>query len=98
MGNGPITNPDLMHETLIPVSKAGKYFPVPVSRPTVERLMRHGKNGVVLESLVVSNRRYISIEAIARFIQRTNEQRDTTGRVRRSPAELAVKKMELGLN
>lgn len=94
----PVTNPDLMHETLIPVSRAGRYFPVPISRPTVERLMRHGKDGVVLESLVISNRRYISIEAIERFIQRTNEQRDTAGHVRRSPAELAVKKLELGLN
>ncbi len=98
MTKGPVTNSDLMHETLVPVSKAGGHFPVPVSRPTVERLMRHGKNGVVLESLVISNRRFISVEAIARFIQQTNEQHDAAGHIRKSPAELAAKKLELGLN
>ena len=98
MTNGPVTNPDLMNETLVPVSIAGRHFPVPVSRPTVERLMRHGKNGIVLESLVISNRRYISVEAITRFIQKTNEQHDMAGHVRKSPAELARKKTELGLN
>lgn len=50
---GIITNPDLVSESLIPVGKAGKYFPVPISRPSVERMMRTGKNGIRLESIMI---------------------------------------------
>lgn len=92
-----ITNPDLATETLIPVSQAGKYFPVPVARPTIERLMRVGKNGICLESIMIGGRRYVSEEGIARFVQRTNQQSDGHGRPRKTSSELETAQKELGL-
>ncbi len=91
------SNPALVSESLVPVNKAGVLFPCPVGRTALERWMRSGVRGVRLESLLIGSRRFTSKEAIARFIEQTNEPRDTTSRVRRSPAELQAKKLELGL-
>lgn len=92
------TNPGLASESLVPIAKAGKFFPVPVSRPTVERLLRVGKNGVPLESFLIGSRRFTSKEAIARFLESTNAQRDENGRTRMSAADIRQKKVELGLD
>jgi hypothetical protein len=40
---------------------------------TIRRLARHGKNGVVLETLVVGRRTYTTREAIVRFFQALTE-------------------------
>lgn len=92
------TNSALSAETLVPIGKGGKLFPYPVGRTALERWMRHGVRGVRLESILIGNRRFTSEEAIQRFVERTNVVRDASGNPRRSPAELAVKKLELGLN
>lgn len=98
MKNSITPNAALASETLVPISKAGSRFPHPVGRTAIERWMRHGVRGIKLESILIGNRRFTSEEAILRFIEQTNEQHDAAGRVRKSPAELARKKSELGLN
>lgn len=68
--------PELIDETLVSLSEACKHFPVPVSRPSVERLWRRGQRGVVLRTIFLVGRRYTSIEEIRRFIiasQRTGD-------------------------
>jgi len=62
---------NLASEELIPLSKAGDYFPVKLSRPSVERLWRRGCRGVLLETIFICNRRYTSRQVIARHIERT---------------------------
>lgn len=97
MNNSIETNAALVSETLVPINAAGKEFPCPVGRTALERWMRHGIRGVRLESIFIGNRRFTSKEAILRFIQKTNEQRCANGNARMSPAELNLKKKELGL-
>ena len=63
--------PELQDETLVSLAEACNRFPVPVSRPTVERLWRHGQRGVVLETIFLIGRRYTSLEAIRRYVERT---------------------------
>lgn len=93
------TNSALSTETLVPINQAGKLFPYPVGRTALERWMRHGVRGVCLESLLVGSRRFTSAEAIKRFIEQSNANRNTASGVpRRSVAELAAAKAELGLN
>lgn len=62
---------ELADETLVSLGEACKRFPIPVSRPTVERLWRYGQRGVRLETIFLIGRRWTSIEAIRRFIERT---------------------------
>ena len=98
MNDSITTNAALASETLVPINKAGTRFPHPVGRTALERWMRHGVRNIQLESILIGSRRFTSEEAITRFIERTNEQRDAVGHVRKSPLELIAKKMELGLN
>lgn len=68
--------PELASETLVPLAKLGDYFPVPISRPSIERLWRKGRLGVRLETIFLNGRRYSSVEAIARYIERTQRTSD----------------------
>ena len=65
-------NPDLLTQDLIPMSKAGKKFPVPVGRSTVERWARIGVTcggyRVRLETVRIGGKRFTSTEAIIRFL------------------------------
>ena len=88
------TNADLATEDLVAVNVAGKKFKPPVSRTSLERWMRTGVRGIRLESIQIGHRRFVSIQAIERFIQRTNQPIDTNGHTRRTPAELEMKKRE----
>lgn len=69
MKNLPI---DLTTETPIPINQAPKHYPS--GRPNISTVYRHftrGCRGVRLETFVEGGRRYTTIEAIARFIERT---------------------------
>jgi len=57
-------SPNLINEFLIALAEACNYFPVKCSRQTLERWMRRGSRGVILESVTIGSRRYTSREAI----------------------------------
>lgn len=63
---------DLTTETPIPINQAPKYYPA--GRPNISTVYRHftrGCRGVRLETFVQGARRYTTLQAIARFIERT---------------------------
>jgi hypothetical protein len=81
----------LLDEVLIPIAEAVKELPVRnVSRACLERWMRQGVNGTVLESVRIANRRYTSKEALRRFIIRSQ-----TPQPQAAPAFSAMSKKEL---
>jgi len=61
---------------LIPMRNAGKYFPVTVERGSLERWRRLGVRGVKLETVLIGSRRYVSQDAIDRFVAATQETDD----------------------
>ena len=64
-----ITNsPRLLEETLVPLAEACKHFPIKCSRQTLERWLRRGARGVILESVTIGSRRFVSTEGIGRFL------------------------------
>ena len=63
---------DLTDETVVPINQSPKHYPY--GRPnlsTVYRHFRRGCRGARLETFVAGGRRFTTIEAIARFVQRT---------------------------
>ncbi len=63
---------DLTAETVVPINQAPKHYPY--GRPnhsTVHRHFRRGCRGARLETFVAGGRRYTTIEAIRRFVERT---------------------------
>ena len=71
--NSVTTYPTLLNEELIPIQKSGERFPHPVGRKAIERYFRHGLRGVRLETVLIGNRRFSSVEAIERFLRATNK-------------------------
>lgn len=62
----------LTAETVIPINHAPKHYPY--RRPNLSTVYRHfsrGCRGIRLETFVAGGRRYTTVEAIARFIERT---------------------------
>jgi len=60
----------LLEETLVTLTEATRLFPVKgCSRASVERWVRCGSRGVILESILICGKRYTSKEAINRFIR-----------------------------
>ena len=59
----------LLEEELLTLSQACKHFPVRCSRSAMERWLRRGSRGVVLESVLIAGRRYTTRQAIERFIR-----------------------------
>jgi hypothetical protein len=59
------------YETLVILAEACTQFPVPISRPSIERLWRRGSRGIVLRTIFLVGRRYTSLEEIKRFIVAT---------------------------
>ncbi len=68
--------PELASEELVPLSRLGEHFPVPISRPSIERLWRKGRLGVRLETIFLNGKRYSSVQAIARFVEQTQRTGD----------------------
>ena len=64
-----LDSPEILDETLISLTEACRHFPVRCSRPTIERWLRKGSRGTVLESALICGKRYTSIEAINRFVR-----------------------------
>ena len=92
------TTSELAQETLVPINQAGAKFPYHVGRTALERWMRDGVRGVRLESILIGSRRFTSLEAIASFVEQSNQQQDSYGDVRMTRTELRNKKEELGLS
>jgi hypothetical protein len=61
--------PALLEESLVNLTEACKCFPVKCSRPALERWLRLGSRGAILESILICGKRYTSKEAIDRFIR-----------------------------
>ena len=64
-----LDSPEILDESLVSLTEACHCFPVRCSRPAIERWIRHGSRGIVLESVLVCGKRYTSHEAIDRFIR-----------------------------
>ena len=62
----------LTAEQLMTLQEAVQCFPVPVCLQTVTRWTKKGIKGVILESMLVGERRYTSQMAIDRFLRRLN--------------------------
>ena len=62
-------SPALLDETLLSLVEACAHFPVKSSRATLERWIRKGCRGIVLETVLICGKRYTSKEAIDRFIR-----------------------------
>ena len=93
-------NPLLLGENLIPMSSAGKHFPVSVQRSTVERWVRRGVAGAKLETVRVGGKRFTSLEAITRFLhaqQLQGHQPVTTPKPSMTKAELEAGRKRYGL-
>jgi len=73
MVNKFLENPDLLHETLIPIAKVGKHFPKPVAPGTTIRFSTKGVGGIRLETARIGSRRFSSLEAIERFLIAQNQ-------------------------
>jgi hypothetical protein len=61
--------PALLDETLVLLTAASKCFPGNPSQSAVQRWMRRGSRGAVLETVFICGKRYTSKEAIARFLR-----------------------------
>ena len=61
--------PGLLDETLLTLTAACKHFPVRCGRASVERWIRSGSRGTILESVLICGKRYTSREAIDRFVR-----------------------------
>jgi hypothetical protein len=68
----------MLEETLIPIAEAARLVPGRPHLATLHRWIARGCRGIRLESILVGGRRFTSREAIARFIQGTSAQRDST--------------------
>ena len=62
-------SPELLGETLVSLTEACKCFPIACSRSALERWIRKGIRGIVLESLFLCGKRFTSKEAIDRFVR-----------------------------
>jgi hypothetical protein len=63
---------DLSAETVVPINQAPKHYPY--GRPNLSTVYRHfgrGCRGARLETFVAGGRRYTTVEAIRRFVERT---------------------------
>jgi hypothetical protein len=64
-----LDSPELLEEDLLSLTAACKEFPEKRSRPALERYVRKGVRGIVLETVYFCGKRYTSRQAIERFIR-----------------------------
>lgn len=62
---------DIRQETLIPLHEAPQHIPGRPNLSTLYRWFQRGARGARLETIVAGTKRFTSIEAIERFIERT---------------------------
>lgn len=92
---------NLLKESLVKLVLAGKQIPGGgVSPGCIERWIRKGVRGVVLEVCRIGNTRYTSKEAIQRFLEAINQEPETATPVirRLSESERKQKRRDLGLS
>jgi hypothetical protein len=73
---------NIMGEKLVPLGEAGGYVPLRPHYSTLKRWAYEGINGVVLETLKIGRRRFTSLQALERFVERLNgasDQREQLG-------------------
>lgn len=87
-------NPALAQEQLLTLNEARGRFPVRISLSAIWRKIRKGSRGVKLETIYLG-RRYTSVEAIARYIERT-QCSNNTGAIL-TPEKTPVKQVDQGL-
>jgi hypothetical protein len=73
----------LADETLLTLKEACDHFPVKVSRMQIQRATVGGIRGVQLETIFILGKRYTSVEAIQRFIEKSQ---NGAGQRRHEPA------------
>jgi hypothetical protein len=81
---------DISSERLILLSAAAAYIPGRPHSSTLFRWWRDGSRGIKLESLLVGGRRYTSVEAIERFIQRLSSPHSEQHDPRRGQSNPAI--------
>lgn len=94
-------NSQLLGESLVKLVQAGKLIPGGGVTPgCIERWIRKGVNGAVLEICRVGRIRYTSKEAIQRFLEAVNRNPESpTPVIRRlSEKEIEQRKRDLGLS
>jgi len=95
-----LDSPKLLDETLVTLTEACSHFPVRCSRPSIERWLRTGSRGTVLESALICGKRYTSVEAINRFVRNqlhVESDKSTPKRRRMSHKEIAEATRRYGL-
>ncbi|MDD3470600.1 MAG: DUF1580 domain-containing protein [Thermoguttaceae bacterium] len=94
-------SPHLLGETLVKLVQAGKLIPGGGVTPgCIERWIRNGVNGAVLEICRIGRIRYTSEEAIQRFLEAVNQNPELPApAIRRlSEKEIEQRKRDLGLS
>jgi len=81
---------DLADETLITIKQACDSFPVKVTRQALQRAITTGIRGVQLETILILGRRYTSLEAIQRYLERSQNSKRTV----KKPKNLTVKERQ----
>ncbi len=93
-------SPQLLNENLLTLTEACERFPVQTARSTVERWIRLGSRGVVLETIYFGGKRYTSQEAIDRFVRKqlhVEAEKPVVTKSSMSKTELAKKSQRFGL-
>ena len=85
------TNPDVLSESVIPLNDVVKYLPFRTSIATVQRWIRRGASGAVLETARIGSRRFTSKEAVQRFLVAQNE----TAKPQAAPPKSSLSKREI---
>ena len=86
-------SPELLDETLLSLVEACKHPLLQCSRASLERWLRQGFQGIVLESIRICGRRYTSKEAINRFIR--SQLQVETEKARPEPSKGSLSKKAL---
>lgn len=95
-----LDSPEILEETLVSLTEACRCFPVRCSRGAIERWVRRGSRGAVLESVLICGKRYTSKEAIDRFVRgqlqvETNRPEPRKGSMSKKEIDEAAKRLGL---
>jgi Protein of unknown function (DUF1580) len=67
---------DIHTETLVSIKEIPKHFPGRPHTATIWRFIQRGIRGVKLETLLCGGKRFSSLEALQRFVERTTAAAD----------------------
>lgn len=94
--------PAILGETCLLIAEAGRHFPKRPSRETIERWIRKGVRGAILETVKVGGNRFTSKEAIVRFLTAqvpvsNHDSGNQNGQQWATGEELEMEKQDVGL-